>query len=283
MIELVQLVYNQTFKLLDITLKKKTRISNEDFNTIVDNYINLFKIVNNAVGNEYIDENVREKQILTMNDEVIHLSEGLRLKIKKNRENYIIDDGEQEKENNKPNKSQTSNKKKEILGDNDDDVILRDETQKNSVNSIYESAIKFLLNESSTDDGYTSFKDLILVNEYYFKILSLDMTKDMTYYKTNYIFKSGEGEILYKIYKNLKDDENLKKAIMIEINVEDNYKLYYLMLISHKEFRIKKFMKYYFTNELDSLSIENRFELIEKRGKVLFKEIKQKPKAKNNQ
>lgn len=97
MIELVQLVYNQTFKLLDITLKKKTRISNEDFNTIVDNYINLFKIVNNAVGNEYIDENVREKQILTMNDEVIHLSEGLRLKIKKNRENYIIDDGEQEK------------------------------------------------------------------------------------------------------------------------------------------------------------------------------------------
>ena len=151
MIDLVKLVYNQTFKLLESTFKKRASISQADFDTIIDDYTRMFKIVNNTVTSDYIDPNMRANKIIEMNDDVVRLSEAVRLKIKKNPENYIVDNEISKKENNTTNQIKSSNKNHEIIGDNDDDLVLRDESQKTSELEINQSAIIFLINDSSNE------------------------------------------------------------------------------------------------------------------------------------
>ena len=151
MIDLVKLVYNQTFKLLESTFKKRASISQADFDTIIDDYSRMFKIVNNTVTSDYIDPNMRANKIIEMNDDVVRLSEAVRLKIKKNPENYIVDNEISKKENNTTNQIKSSNKNHEIIGDNDDDLVLRDESQKTSELEINQSAIIFLINDSSNE------------------------------------------------------------------------------------------------------------------------------------
>lgn len=278
LIRLIELVEKQTFNLLDDTLKKNATIKMEDFNDIVEKYINLFKIVNNTIVTQDNDENSRANKIIKMNDDVIKYADNLRTKVKNNKEKYIIKEVIKEKKGNEIIKTQSINKSEKVIGNNDEDIILRDETQNTIDNELDANAIKFLLNENSTVESLSSFNNLVITNENYFKILMLDMTKDKTTYKTNYVFKSFEPDILYQIYEHLKTDEPMKKSIIIEIEVEPHAKIFYMMFISTKEFRIRKYMKYYISNELDFYGIETRFEIIEKRGKILMKDIKEQSK-----
>ena len=278
LIRLIEIVEKQTFNLLDDTLKKNATIKMEDFNDIVEKFINLFKIVNNTIVTQDNDENSRANKIIQMNDDVIKYADNLRKKVKNNKEKYIIDEVIKEKEGNEIIKTQSINKSEKVMGNNEEDIILRDETQKTDDNELDANAIKFLLNENSTVESISSFNNLVITNENYFKILMLDMTKDKTFYKTNYVFKSMEPDILYQIYEQLKNDEPMKKSIIIEIEVEPNAKIFYMMFISTKEFRIRKYMNYYISNELDFYGIETRFEIMEKRGKMLMKDIKEQSK-----
>ena len=278
LIRLIEIVEKQTFNLLDDTLKKNATIKMEDFNDLVEKFINLFKIVNNTIVTQDNDENSRANKIIKMNDDVIKYADNLRTKVKNNKEKYIIEEVIKEKEGNEIIRTQSINKSEKVMGNNEEDIILRDETQKTIDNELDANAIKFLLNENSTVESLSSFNNLVITNENYFKILMLDMTKDKTTYKTNYVFKSFEPDILYQIYEHLKTDEPMKKSIIIEIEVEPNAKIFYMMFISTKEFRIRKYMKYYISNELDFYGIETRFEIMEKRGKILMKDIKEQSK-----
>ena len=275
LIRLIELVEKQTFNLLDDTLKKNATIKMEVFNDIIEKFINLFKIVNNTIVTQDNDENSRANKIIKMNDDVIKYADNLRTKVKNNKEKYIIEEVIKEKKGNGIIKTQSINKSEKVIGNNEEDITLRDETQNTIDNELDANAIKFLLNETSTLESLSSFNNLVITNENYFKILMLDMTKDKTTYKTNYVFKSFEPDILYQIYEHLKNDEPMKKSIIIEIEVERNTKIFYMMFIATKEFRIRKYMKYYISNELDFYGIETRFEIMEKRGKILMKDIKE--------
>ena len=278
LILMIELVEKQTFNLLDYTLKKNATIKMEDFNDIVEKFINLFKIVNNTIVTQDNDENSRANQIIKMNDDVFKYADNLRTKVKNNKEKYIIEEVIKEKEGNEIIRSQSINKWEKVMGNNEEDIILRDETQNTIDNELNANAIKFLINENSTVESLSSFNNLVITNENYFKILMLDMTKDKTTYKTNYVFKSFEPDILYQIYEHLKTDEPMKKSIIIEIEVEPNAKIFYLMFIAKKEFRIRKYMRYYITQELDLYAIDTRFEIMEKRGKILMKDTIEKSK-----
>ena len=278
LILMIELVEKQTFNLLDYTLKKNATIKMEDFNDIVEKFINLFKIVNNTIVTQDNDENSRANQIIKMNDDVFKYADNLRTKVKNNKEKYIIEEVIKEKEGNEIIRSQSINKSEKVMGNNEEDIILRDETQNTIDNELNANAIKFLINENSTVESLSSFNNLVITNENYFKILMLDMTKDKTTYKTNYVFKSFEPDILYQIYEHLKTDEPMKKSIIIEIEVEPNAKIFYLMFIAKKEFRIRKYMRYYITQELDLYAIDTRFEIMEKRGKILMKDTIEKSK-----
>ena len=229
---LLPIIYNQTFKLLDLTLQKKALIKESDFYNLLDNYVNMFKIINNAVINNTIDEKQRKDKNISMNDKVIEYAENLRNKIKNNKSFYIIEETDNQKNEDIENNSQNKKKNENQIGDNDTDIILADKTQTKSFSNINESQIKFLLNDTSTTADNNSFKELSIVNESLLKFLYLDTRKDLTVYRTNYIFKSDDGNIIYKIYKNLKKNQELKKAIMIEINLDDNDKIYVMIYIS---------------------------------------------------
>ena len=276
--KLLPVVYNETVHLLEETFRKNSHITEDEFNDIFDNYINLFKIVNLSLVPEDLPENIRQAKIISMNEDMIRLFTIFKIKIKNNKQDYIVEfqDDETEKENS--NQSGKGTEKKPLLGDNESDEILRDETVTAQFNSIEESKINLLINESSIYEKQSSFTQLSIVKETNLKILKFDTTKDTKYYRTNYIFKSLDGNLVYKIYEDLKTDESLKKAIMIQIQIEENKKIYYLMFLSNKAFRIKKYMRYYLTSELDSMSIDARFELIEKRGEILFREINDESK-----
>ena len=276
--KLLPVVYNETVHLLEETFRKNSHITEDEFNDIFDNYINLFKIVNLSLVPEDLPENIRQAKIISMNEDMIRLFTIFKIKIKNNKQDYIVEfqDDETEKENS--NQSGKGTEKKPLLGDNESDEILRDETVTAQFNSIEESKINLLINESSIYEKQSSFTQLSIVKETNLKILKFDTTKDTKYYRTNYIFKSLDGNLVYKIYEDLKKDESLKKAIMIQIQIGENKKIYYLMFLSNKAFRIKKYMRYYLTSELDSMSIDARFELIEKRGEILFREINDESK-----
>ena len=271
-------VYNETVHLLEETFRKNSHITEDEFNDIFDNYINLFKIVNLSLVPEDLPENIRQAKIISMNQDIIRLFTIFKIKIKNNKQDYIVEFQDDETENENSNQSGKGTEMKPQLGDNESDEILRDETVTAQFNSIEESKINFLINESSIYEKQSSFNQLSIVKETKFKILQFDNTKDTKYYRTNYIFKSLDCNLVYKIYEDLKKDESLKKAIMIQIQIEENKKIYYLMFLSNKAFRIKKYMRYYLTSELDSMSIDARFELIEKRGEILIREIKDKSK-----
>ena len=279
--KLLPVVYNETVHLLEETFRKNSHVTEEEFNDIFDNFINLFKIVNLSLVPEDLPENIRQAKIISMNEDMIRLFTIYKIKIKNNKQDYIVDFPENESESKDANQNAKGTEMKPLLGDNESDEILRDETVTAQFNSIEESKINFLINESSIYEKQSSFNELSIINETNFKILKFDTTKDTKYYRTNYIFKSLDGNLVYKIYEDLKTDESLKKAIMIQIQIEENKKIYYLMFLSNKAFRIKKYMRYYLTSELDSMSIDARFELIEKRGEILFREINDQSKKTN--
>lgn len=276
--KLLPIVYNETIHLLEETFMKNSHISEDDFNDIFDNYINLFKIINLSVVPEDLPENERQARIISLNEDMIKLFTILKIKIKNNKQNYIVSFSEVGSENKNIIQSGNGTPNKPVLGDNEEDEILRDETFTAQYNSIEESKINLLINESSIGDNQSSFNQLCVVNENNFKILQLDTSKDTKYYRTNYIFKSYDDELLYKIYEILKKEESLKKAIMVKIEIQQNAKIYYLMYVSNKSFRIQKFMKYYLTTELDDRSIDSRFDVLEKTGQILFKELNDLPK-----
>ena len=279
--KLLPVVYNETVHLLEETFRKNSHVTEEEFNDIFDNFINLFKIVNLSLVPEDLPENIRQAKIISMNEDMIRLFTIYKIKIKNNKQDYIVDFPENESESKDANQNAKGTEMKPLLGDNESDEILRDETVTAQFNSIEESKINFLINESSIYEKQSSFNELSIINETNFKILKFDTTKDTKYYRTNYIFKSLDGNLVYKIYEDLKTDESLKKAIMIQIQIGENKKIYYLMFLSNKAFRIKKYMRYYLTSELDSMSIDARFELIEKRGEILFREINDQSKKTN--
>ena len=276
--KLLPVVYNETVHLLEETFRKNSHITEDEFNDIFDNYINLFKIVNLSLILEDLPENIRQAKIISMNEDMIRLFTIFKIKIKNNKQDYIVEFQDDETEKKNSNQNGKGTEMKPLLGDNESDEILRDETVTAQFNSIEENKINFLINESSIYEKQSSFTQLNIIKETNFKILQFDNTKDTKYYRTNYIFKSLDGNLVYKIYDDLKKDESLKKAIMIQIQIEENKKIYYLMFLSNKPFRIKKYMRYYLTNELDSISIDARFEFIEKRGEILFREINDQSK-----